>query len=153
MISRALESTIAVAVLCLVGLGAAAQTPKPAPAVPTAASHGDVKAVASTRELMQALTIPMSETVFKAAAEPPADATAWEHVRGDALALAESANLLLIAGRVPDAKGWNRFAVAQRDAAVQAMKAADARNGDALSNASDALYETCSNCHDVYMKK
>jgi cytochrome c556 len=144
MMRRVLNSMMVVAGLCLVGAGAAAQSP---------GADGGVKAIGSIKELMQTLTIPMSETVFKAAAEPPADAKAWEHVRSDALALAESANLLLIAGRVPDAHGWSRFAIAQRDAAVQAMKAAEAKNADALSNASDALYDTCSSCHDVYMKK
>ena len=152
MMRRAVESMVIVAALCLVGVAAAAQAPKPA-SPPLAAAHGDVKAIGSIKELMQALTIPLSETVFKAAAEPPTDPKAWERVRNDSLALAESANLLLIAGRVPDAKGWNRFAVAQREAAVQAMKAADAKDGDKLSAASDTLYETCSNCHDVYMKK
>jgi cytochrome c556 len=46
-----------------------------------------------------------------------------------------------------------RFSIAQRDAAVAAIKAAESRDSDALSNASDALYETCDNCHKQYMKK
>ena len=44
-------------------------------------------------------------------------------------------------------------ALAQRDAAMMAVKAIDAHDGDALSNASDARYETCDNCHNRYMKK
>ena len=150
---RTVECTIVIAAVCLVGVALTAQGPEPAPAVPSPAAHADVKAIASIKELMQAITIPTSETVFKAASEPPTDRKVWEHVRSDALVLAESANLLLIAGRVPDANGWNRFAIAQRDAAIEAMKAAEAKDADRLSNASDALYETCNSCHAVYMKK
>ena len=153
---RAGQAAATMMAVWLVGVAVAAApqagkaaAPKRAPA----AVADDVKAIGSVKEIMLAVTIPSSETVFKAASEAPTDAQHWTHVRNEALALAESANLLLIAGRAPDADGWTRFAVAQRDAAVAAMKAADARDVDALSNASDALYETCSNCHDRYMKK
>jgi hypothetical protein len=91
--------------------------------------------------------------VFKVASEPPKDAAGWDHARNQAIALAESANLLLIDGRAPDRGDWVTLAIAQRDAAMVAVKAIDARNADALSNASDALYETCDNCHNKYMKK
>jgi len=46
-----------------------------------------------------------------------------------------------------------KFSRAQVDAAEAAAKAAAARNADQLSAASDALYETCSGCHKVYMAK
>ncbi len=118
-----------------------------------AADHGGMKAIGTVKDVMIAITIPTSETVFKAASEAPKEDAAWLHVRNEALALAESANLLLIDGRAPDRAAWTTFAVAQRDAAIVAMKAAEAKNADALSNASDALYETCDNCHKQYMKK
>ena len=155
---RAGQAAATMMAVWLVGVAVAAApqagkaaTPKRAPAATAVAD--DVKAIGSVKEIMLAVTMPTSATVFKAASDAPTDAQHWTHVRHEALALAESANLLLIAGRAPDADGWTRFAVAQRDAAVAAMKAADARDADALSNASDALYETCSNCHDRYMKK
>ena len=139
--------SVVAAMALTAGVVAAQHAPAPA------ADHATmVKAVGSVKDVMLALTIPTSETVFKAASEPPKDAAEWSHVRNQALALAESANLLLIGDRVPDRDAWVRFSIAQRDAAVVAIKAAESRDGDALSNASDALYETCDNCHKQYMK-
>jgi len=125
-------------------------------AKPVAAVRPDraaIKPLASIKELMQALSIPMSEAVFKAGADAPKDDAGWAQLRKHALALAETANLLLMDGRAPDTGDWTRLALAQRDAAMTAVKAIDAHDGDALSNASDALYETCDNCHNKYMKK
>ena len=117
------------------------------------AGHTAMKPLGSVKEVMQALTIPLSESVFKAGADAPKDAAGWTQLRHQALGLAESANLLLIEGRAPDTGEWTRLSIAQRDAAMLALKAIDAHDGDALSNASDALYETCDNCHNTYMKK
>jgi hypothetical protein len=100
---------------------------------------------------MEVMTIPLSDAVFAAGSEPPKDDAGWTGVQQKALALAESANLLLIPPRTIAAGSWGKWAVAQRDAAVRAMKAAQARNGDALSAAADALYETCEGCHKVYL--
>ena len=136
----------------LAGVTVGAQ-PQQAKTAPPAAAHGGMKAVATVKEVMLAITIPTSETVFKAASDPPKAAADWDHARSQALALAESANLLLMEGRAPDREAWTTLAVAQREAAMVAVKAIDAKNADALSNASDALYETCDNCHNKYMKK
>ena len=146
-----LASLAFAATLAVVTVGAQPQGAKAAPA--SAAAHGGMKAVATVKEVMQAITIPASETVFKAASEAPKDDAGWEHARRQAIAVAESANLLLVEGRAPDRATWVTMAIAQRDAAMLAVKAIDAKNGDALSNASDALYETCDNCHNKYMKK
>ena len=70
-----------------------------------------------------------------------------------ALALAESANLLLIPPRLITTGSWGKWAVAQRDAALAAVAAARKKDGDALSEASNALYETCEGCHKVYLPK
>ena len=55
--------------------------------------------------------------------------------------------------RAKDLAAWMKFSRAQVDAAEAAAKAAAAKNADQLSAASDALYETCSGCHKVYMAK
>lgn len=120
---------------------------------PAPVASGAMKPVGSIKDVMKAITIPTSSVVFKAASEPPKEVGGWESVQSQALALAESANLLMIAGRAPKGADWNRFAAAEREAAVVAMKAAASHDADALSNASDALYETCSNCHAQYMPK
>jgi hypothetical protein len=146
-----------VAILCLVGTatfaqGKPASTTSKAPAAPAASkAAAPVHGLGSARDIMEALTIPMSDAVFAAGSEAPKDDAGWAAVHQKALVLAESANLLLIPPRVITSGTWTKWAVAQRDAAVQAMKAAKAKNGDALSDAGNALYETCEGCHKVYL--
>lgn len=112
-----------------------------------------VKTVASTRDIMKSMTIPLSDAVFEAAGEAPKDAAGWDTVRQKSAALAEAGNLLMIGSRVRDQKEWMQFAQAQVDAAAAVVKAATAKNADELSKAGDALYETCATCHAKYMAK
>ena len=145
--------SMGVALAVLVGVGAvrvhAQGTAKPAAKPAVAASQ--VKPIATIGEIMQLMTIPLSNAVFEAGGEPPKDDKSWEEVRGKAIALAESGNLLMIGSRAKDRAAWMKFSRAQVDAAEAAAKAAAAKNGDQLSAASDALYETCASCHKVYL--
>jgi cytochrome c556 len=144
--------SMGVALVMLVGAGAAvAQAQKPqTPARPAAAANA-VKPIATVGEIMQLMTIPLSNAVFEAGGEPPKDDKSWDEVRGKAIQLAEAGNLLMIGSRAKDRAAWMKFSRAQVDAAEAAAKAAAAKNGDQLSAASDALYETCAACHKVYL--
>jgi hypothetical protein len=112
-----------------------------------------VKTVASVGEIMQTMTIPFSNAVFEAGGDAPKDDKAWAAVRGQAVALAEAGNLLMLGSRAKDRAAWMKFSRAQVDAADMAAKAAAAKNADQLSTAADALYETCAGCHKVYLDK
>jgi hypothetical protein len=112
-----------------------------------------VKAVASVMEVMRTMTIPFSEAVFAAGSEPPKDDAGWQKVRDQAVALAESGNLLMMGSRVKDRAAWLKFSRAQVDAAEIAAKAAGAKNAEAFATAADAVYETCASCHAVYLTK
>ena len=103
-------------------------------------------------DVMKTMTIPFSNAVFEAAAEPPKDDAAWEAVRGQAVALAEAGNLLMLGSRAKDRAAWMKFSRAQVDAAEAAARAAAAKNAEQLSTAADALYETCADCHKDYLK-
>jgi hypothetical protein len=107
--------------------------------------------VASVQEVMLAITVPMSNTVFAAAGEPPGEAQQWVAVERAALALAESGNLLLMPGRARDNGEWRTRSVAMIEAASLAARAAHDRNADRLMDASDAVYESCESCHQRYM--
>lgn len=107
--------------------------------------------IASTKEIMLGITIPASDVVFGAAAETPADDAAWEKIRINALALAESGNLLMIGPRATDRAAWWQFARALTDASITAAKAAQAKNADQISEAGNVIYETCDGCHKIYM--
>ena len=112
-----------------------------------------VRTVGSVLQVMNAIVKPASDAVFAAGGDPPKDAKAWTQIENQAVALAESGNLLMIGDRVTDQGDWMKFARALVDASADAVKAAEARNADAMSTASDAVYETCENCHMKYLKK
>jgi hypothetical protein len=131
---------LALATVCLVIAGSAG------------AQQASTKAVATTADIMTTLTVPASTAVFRAASEAPPDQAAWAAVRGQALVLAESGNLLLIGSRVR-AGDWTRMAVALREAAAGAVKAADAKHAAALADAGDGIYETCEQCHLQYLQQ
>jgi hypothetical protein len=130
----------------------AAQRRGTPPAGRASGQPGAMTAIGSAKDIMVAITIPTSNDVFAAASETPKDDAGWEKAKNQALALAESANLLLMPARSGGRAEWNAFAVAQRNAAVVAMKAAAQKDATALSDAADALYETCDNCHKKYMR-
>jgi cytochrome c556 len=142
-------ASLATLIVALLAGPAACSGPQPQPAAAPATRIP--KTVASSLEVMKTMTIPFSETVFKAASEPPADDAAWSNVREHAVALAETGNLLLIGSRVREGT-WTTLAAAQVDAAVDAATAASEKNADKLAMASDRLYGTCENCHQIYLK-
>jgi cytochrome c556 len=109
-----------------------------------------IKPIASVLQIMQTMTIPFSDAIFLAASEPPKTAAAWTALRGPAVALAESGNLLMIGPRARDKDQWMKMARQEVDAAEAVLKAIDTRNADRLSAAGDALYETCETCHNRY---
>lgn len=139
----------AAAFVTMVTVGFAAQTPQRG-APPSAAG---IRTVASVMQVMQAMIKPSSDAVFAAGGEPPKDMAGWITVEYQAIALAESGNLLMIGNRVKDTGDWMKMSRAMVDASAAALKAAQAKNAGAMSTASDAVYETCENCHMKYLKK
>ena len=149
--------------------------PKPAAAAPAAAryrTHGNLN------QVMRGILFPNSNVVFAAQSEDflkiaqekdPSTATdplkgvynSWTAVEDSGYALAEAANLLMIPGRVcsngkPAPVGnadWAKFAAGLRDAGMEAVKAAKAKNQDAMVDVSDKMTSACAACHDVYREK
>jgi hypothetical protein len=82
----------------------------------------------------------------------------WQAVENNALALAESAQLLLTPGRVcsngkpvpVDKPDWVRFTLRMHDTALQAHRAAQTKSTDAMLDATAAIAEACQACHNVY---
>jgi len=115
------------------------------------AQQPTLKPIATVRQLMQALIVPFSDAVFDAAYEPPKTDAQWTALRGTALALAESGNLLMIGRRARDEGEWMQMARNEVDAAEAVIKAIDAKNATALAEAGNVLYESCDGCHERYM--
>jgi prophage DNA circulation protein len=123
-----------------------------AAAAATAQQQNPDKAAATVKEIMQTMTEPSSDVIFTAASEPPTDQQQWEAVRKSAVVLAESGNLLMTGGRVKDNTTWMEMARALVDQADATVKAAEARNSEALSKAGDDVYLTCEVCHARYLE-
>ncbi len=134
--------------------------------------------MANLLQLMRGTLFPASNVIFAAqeqnpAKVPPAKDPAlatdplantygqWQAVENAALAIGETANLLIIPGRKcssgidvplknPD---WAKFVQQLRDSALTAYKAAQYKDQDKITDAAGTLSEACSNCHDKYREK
>jgi hypothetical protein len=150
-----------------------ATAPEPARGVAAAAP----KIEANLLQLMRGIVYPSSNVVFAAQDDiskvtPVGDPSTspnpltstyggWQAVENAALALAESANLVLLPGRLcsngkpaPVRRAdWVKFAQGLRAAGVAAYKAAQSRNQDAMVDVSGTVADACSACHDVYREK
>jgi hypothetical protein len=124
---------------------------------------------------MKGIMFPASNVIFAAQKQNPADVTPakdpstatdlldgsygkWEAVENSALAIAETANLLILPGRKclngrdvpvkdPD---WPTLVQALQEAAMTTYKAAQSRNQDRVIDAAAILNAACANCHDRY---
>ena len=157
-------------------LGAAAATLfdagcTPAPPAVSAQLNGNLL------QVMRGVIYPASNVVFAAQEDPaaikPADDPStspnplsssyggWTAVENAGIALAESANLLTIPGRVcsngkpapMQNADWAPFVQGLRDAGMAVYKAALTKNTDTMLEAVDQMTLACSNCHDVYREK
>ena len=121
------------------------------------------KPVASVQQLMQATIHPASEVVFEAVGTvvsasgveeiAPKNDEEWTNVRNNALTLAEAGNLLMIGNRARDKGDWMKLSQALVDVGVVALKAAEAKNPQALFEAGGEVYEVCQRCHTRYWKQ
>jgi hypothetical protein len=102
-------------------------------------------------QVMTAMTIPASDAIFDATAEPPATAEAWAALRKSAVTLAESGRLLMTDALAKDKNTWVEMARDLVREAEATIKAAEAKDRDALENAGDSVYATCKACHGRYM--
>ena len=131
--------------------GCSKTEPAHSASTPVATAVPTFKVVAPSRQIMLAVTIPSSDRVFAAAAEPPTTDEQWVAVERAALELAESGNLLLIPGRAVDDGDWSRYSHMLIDTASKAYAAAQAKDIDGVSDAGNVIYEACEGCHKKYM--
>lgn len=110
--------------LCVLAGTVASQQAKKTDAAPR------LEAIADTKLLMVGLAKSNMDGLGKTLKDRPADAEAWGYVRGQALLIAETGNLLLM--RPPKTRqaqdSWMIFSVSLRDAGVKVAKAAAAKD-------------------------
>jgi cytochrome c556 len=74
----------------------------------------------------------------------------WAAARNNAAIVAEAGNLLMMEGRAVDRDAWMIAARGLIDQAEVAMKAADAKDADALFTANSDVFLACTECHKTY---
>jgi hypothetical protein len=74
----------------------------------------------------------------------------WAAVRAGAATLTEAGNMLMIEGRAKDNKEWMAAARRLITAAEVALKAANAKNSEAVFASGTDIYNACAACHKRY---
>jgi len=148
------------------------QAPPPAPAAAASAA----KPYGTLAQMMRGIPFPNSNIIFDtqsadpAAAQKPPEAGApatqtfagvyggWQAVENAAIALQETANLLLIPGRMcengrpapVDQEDYKKWAQGLADAGAAAYKAAQSKNMDQMVEVSGTVSDACAACHEKY---
>ena len=137
---------------------------------PAAAGRGAVvqqpRVHANMLQLMRGVLYPASNVIFTVQSDDPDSFKpglrpstssdpltsaygGWAAVENAGLALAESANLLIIP-RVCGNGNWQMWVQELRDAGMGAYKVGQAKNADAILDAAAAVSDACLHCHQKY---
>lgn len=131
--------SLALAAALAAALAQAASAPRP----PT-------RNVGTMSDLMVKIIYPYSDAIFYIESRTPKTDAEWGVFEGQALMLAESANLLMMQGRARDQKQWMTDSRMMLDAAADAYAAAKKRDVDGIVFVGEKLLESCTSCHKTY---
>ena len=106
--------------------------------------------VANMSQLMTDIIYPASDGLFYIERTPPKIDRDWNVIKGYALTVAESGNLLLIDGRARDQGDWVKDTKLMIDAGAAAYKAAQKHDMQAILDLSEQLSNSCIACHLKY---
>jgi cytochrome c556 len=139
----AISTRVAARVLCGMAFLCGALTAQaPSEALPS---------TATMKQLMLDLIHPSSNDILLVIYRGgPKDEKDWAAVRRGAVTLAESANMLMMPGRVRDQGNWRTDAKLLADAGAAAYKAAQAKDANALAAVAEPLDVSCTTCHKHY---
>ena len=107
--------------------------------------------VAETKLIMEGMTLPNYRGIAQHTDKKPADVETWAFVRGQALLVAESGNLLML--RPPKNQGqdaWMRNAADLRETGTELARQSAARDYDKTRAALGELTNTCNRCHQTF---
>jgi hypothetical protein len=106
--------------------------------------------VGTMSDLMVKIIYPASDALFYIESRTPKSESEWTVLEGQALMVAESANLLMLPGRARDQKQWMADAKLMLDAGADAYAAAKKRDVDGIVMVGERLLESCTSCHKNY---
>jgi hypothetical protein len=114
--------------------------------------------VATTRDLMDGIVVPYSQTIFQSIAyengqltRAPRNDDDWHQLSVRAASLGEVGNLLMVGPRRKDDGDWVAIAHRFTLAAGAVAKAANDKDIDRTLLAGGDLYDTCTECHRKYL--
>lgn len=106
--------------------------------------------VGTVDQIMIGITYPASNAIFYITRNPPKEEKEWTALQNQALMMAESGNLLMMASRARDQDDWIKDSEMLVSVGAAAFKAAQAKDMDALVALSDQLNTACVTCHQQY---
>jgi len=118
--------------------------------VMTAQAPSNFQPIGNVSQLMIDIIYPTSDALFYIEREPPKNDHDWNVIRGNALTLAESGNLLLIGYRARDQDRWVKDTKLMIDAGTKAFRAAQKKDMQAILDLNDELSNSCIICHKDY---
>ena len=116
----------------------------------TLTAGAQMQPASTMSDLMVKIIYPASDAIFYITTREPKTEAEWVDLQGKALAVAESANLLMMPGRARDQDRWMQDAQLMLDAGRLAFRAAKAKDVAALDALNDQLYTSCTSCHQHY---
>jgi hypothetical protein len=123
----------------------------PAPTQPKGRPAPKLEPVAETRLLMEGLNAANFKGLDRLLRDKPADVETWTFVRGQALLIGETGNLLML--RPPKNDGqdaWMDRATELREAATALARAAAARDYDKSQRGLVNVANACNRCHQNF---
>ena len=161
----------------LAAAGCSAPSSGPAEAPAATAAGPATKPYSNLAQLMRGIPFPASNLIFDTQTNDPAKAKeaggtgatsafsgvygGWQAVENAAITLSETANLIMIPGRlcengrpVPlDQADFQKAAQGLIDAGQATLKAAQSKNLDAMVEVSGTVADACAACHEKYRDK
>ena len=142
---------LAGAVFAQASCASAQQQPQlPAQQQPVSASVDGPQRVGTMSELMVHLIYPTSDAIFYILTRTPTTTAEWGTLEGQALMLAEAANLLMMPSRARGRDQWMMDARLLLDVGEAALRLAQDRDVEGLSALNDQLYRSCVTCHQHF---
>ena len=166
-----------VVAVTLAAAGCSAPSSGPAEAPAATAAGPATKPYSNLAQLMRGIPFPASNLIFDTQTNDPAKAKeagaagatsafsgvygGWQAVENAAITLSETANLIMIPGRlcengrpVPlDQADFKKAAQGLIDAGQATLKAAQSKNLDAMVEVSGTVADACAACHEKYRDK
>ena len=144
------RSSFAVLAIAVLFLTACKQPPPPPP----------FKPVADMKQLMVSVLDPAADVVWGSVGtivsasgteeHAPKTDEEWAAVKNSAFVISESGNLMMIGNRARDSGEWMRQSQALIEVGMRAVKAAEAKDKDAIFQIGGEIYDVCANCHQTY---